>query len=739
MAFEKTSTSWSQRTMWLAALLAPYAALALAPSSRPTAVRRLPTRLNALAPPPERTATAAKEIVLISGFETFNLALYRQCASAVSQSRDVRVTVFSDQDLATESLRAEVERSLLTADAFVGSLLFDYDACEWLAPRVEKVSGPRLIFECATELMALNCVGDFEMGGGSPSGPPPPVKAVLGLFGSSKEEDKMQGYLNLLKVGPELLRFIPGNKAVGLRMWLTLYRYWNEGGSKNVESMLATLDEFLQGNAPTKTPSLVKFPQVGLVHPAAGENRVFQTPSEYLAWRSDVMRDGGVELAAADAPRVAVLLYRKHVVTKQPYIPQLIEQMEQQGLCPVPIFITGVEAHTIVRDLLTSSNEQDLTRYGITYRPATYQRKGAARVDAIVNTIGFALVGGPAGSMAAGRNVALAESLLNSMDIPYFIATPLLLQDIESWQRSGITGLQSVVSYALPELDGATDTVIIGGLAGETVELVPERVTKMCHRLEKRIALTRQPLSARRISVVLYGYPPNIGAVGTAALLNVPKSLDALLGALDADVVEGEAIVAALALLGTPPLINNYRAAEQELVNAGKRARAGDKRVAAALGSLYDENTDGLVASLEVVSEGIGRDDLELGVDMRHRLDICWPENREAPGIAADGSLVISGLLIDKRIFIATQPLLGYEGDPTRLLFQPKQTENRLTPHPQYVAFYDRLKRDYDAVVHFGTHGTVEWLPGQALGNDAESWSDELLGRHTSVENEESR
>jgi hypothetical protein len=26
-------------------------------------------------------------------------------------------------------------------------------------------------------------------------------------------------------------------------------------------------------------------------------------------------------------------------------------------------------------------------------------------------------------------------------------------------------------------------------------------------------------------------------------------------------------------------------------------------------------------------------------------------------------------------------------------------------------------------------HGTVEWLPGQPLGNDRQSWSDEMLGK----------
>jgi len=41
-----------------------------------------------------------------------------------------------------------------------------------------------------------------------------------------------------------------------------------------------------------------------------------------------------------------------------------------------------------------------------------------------------------------------------------------------------------------------------------------------------------------------------------------------------------------------------------------------------------------------------------------------------------------------------------------------------LTPHPQYAAFYKWLQEDYkaDAVVHFGMHGTVEWLPGAPLG-----------------------
>lgn len=39
--------------------------------------------------------------------------------------------------------------------------------------------------------------------------------------------------------------------------------------------------------------------------------------------------------------------------------------MEKGGLIPVPIFINGVEAHTVVRDLLTSSEEQRQRAQGV--------------------------------------------------------------------------------------------------------------------------------------------------------------------------------------------------------------------------------------------------------------------------------------------------------------------------------------------------------------------------------------
>ncbi len=139
-------------------------------------------------------------------------------------------------------------------------------------------------------------------------------------------------------------------------------------------------------------------------------------------------------------------------------------------------------------------------------------------------------MGGPAGTMEGGRQAEVAKAILSSLDVPYVVAAPLLIQDMASWTKDGIAGLQvggwvggcwgwggvaswlanslsppslslssfhqtppppppapiqSVVLYSLPELDGAIDTVPLGGLVGDDIFLVPERVTRMAQRVKR--------------------------------------------------------------------------------------------------------------------------------------------------------------------------------------------------------------------------------------------------------------
>ena len=62
-----------------------------------------------------------------------------------------------------------------------------------------------------------------------------------------------------------------------------------------------------------------------------------------------------------------------------------------------------------------------------------------------------------------------------------------------SWTRDGIAGLQSVVLYSLPELDGAIDSIPLGGLVNNEIYLVPERVERLAARIKKWVGLRRTP------------------------------------------------------------------------------------------------------------------------------------------------------------------------------------------------------------------------------------------------------
>ena len=514
-----------------------------------------------------------------------------------------------------------------------------------------------------------------------------------------------------------------------LRNWLIIYGYWNAGGSDNVASMFWMLGEKYLGLKVGDIPPPVETPNMGLLHPEY--QGYFESPRQYIDWLAtdglsvrgnglggvtdvtDGLSVGGKGLGkqvvmgekrgdkpARELPLVGILLYRKHVVTKQPYIAQLIRYFEEAGLIPLPIFINGVEGHVAVRDWMTTAYEQQQRQLGKVEIQSL--SSDAVKVDAIVSTIGFPLVGGPAGSMEAGRQVEVAKRILTAKNVPYIVAAPLLIQDIHSWTRQGVGGLQSVVLYALPELDGAIDTVALGGLVGEDIYLIPERVKRLTGRLKSWINLRQKPPSERKIAVILYGFPPGYGATGTAALLNVPRSLLKFLQALKDEGYD----------------VGELPEDGEELI---RRVKEADEAT-----DFVTDVADGLSAGGSGLGNTVNVRRLEkwLGYLRSHRIEKQW-KSLTGTGIKTFGDEFLVGGVQLGNVWIGVQPPLGIAGDPMRLMF-----EKDLTPHPQYAAFYKWLQNEFqaDAIVHFGMHGTVEWLPGSPLGNTGYSWSDILLG-----------
>jgi magnesium chelatase subunit H len=330
--------------------------------------------------------------------------------------------------------------------------------------------------------------------------------------------------------------------------------------------------------------------------------------------------------------------------------------------------------------------------------------------------------------MEAGRQTAVAKEILTAKNVPYIVAAPLLIQDLTSWRNQGVQGLQTVVLYALPELDGAIDAVVLGGLVGDKIALVPERVRKLASRLKAWIELRKTPPKERRTSILVYGFPPNVGAVGTAALLNVPKSIERVLkrmerdgydlGGLDEGAIDGQSILGVLRLIAAEGGTRGVEGCKKLLQQVMRdEQRATFYNITAS--SLKGAEIDGMDVSIPELTSWLGK-------SMTISIEKQWGSLDSYVGLGStrEGKLAVVGLRLGK-VWVGVQPLLGIEGDPMRLLF-----DRDLTPHPQYAAFYKWLQNKFSAhaIVHFGMHGTEEWLPGAPLGNTAESWPDILSG-----------
>ena len=79
---------------------------------------------------------------------------------------------------------------------------------------------------------------------------------------------------------------------------------------------------------------------------------------------------------------------------------------------------------------------------------------------------------------------------------------------------------------ALPELDGAINPTVFAGRHGNSGKqraMAPcnERINILVKRCEKLILLKKKPAENKKIAIIIFGFPPNAGAAGTAAYLSL--------------------------------------------------------------------------------------------------------------------------------------------------------------------------------------------------------------------------
>jgi magnesium chelatase subunit H len=550
------------------------------------------------------------------------------------------------------------------ADMVIANLLFIEEHVQAILPELTAAHARADAFVgmiADPAIVRLTRMGDLDM-----TRPATGVMALLKKLRGSKAPSASSGQrqMTILRRLPKILRFLPG-KAQDLRAWFLSMQYWLGGSDDNLEQMIrfligrygrATFGKVAEAKAP------IDYPDVGLYHPAL-KHRITTD-------LRDLPRPKGATAT------VGLLMLRSYILASDTaHYDAVIAAFEARGIAVLPAFAGGLDG-----------------------RPAidAYFR---GRIDAMVSLTGFSLVGGP-----AYNDSPAAVAALTALDVPYVAAHPLEFQTLGQWETSG-TGLgpvETTMLIALPEIDGATNPTVFAGRHGATdatgpdtrsMAPCPERVAALADKTARLARLRRSQVRDRKVAIVLYGFPPNAGAAGTAAFLGVFESLYNTLHAMAAD---GYAL--------TPPA---SVAALREMVLQGNAAQHGQPA-----------NVHATVPAAEIVAK----------TPWLAEVESAWGP---APGRhQTDGRGVhVLGARFGN-VFVGLQPLFGYEGDPMRLLF-----ERGFAPTHAFTTFYRWLREDFsaDVLLHFGMHGALEFMPGKQAGVSGDCWPDRLIGNLPNV------
>jgi magnesium chelatase subunit H len=580
-------------------------------------------------------------------------------------------TEWSDSAPALERTLAEIER----ADIIFANMLFLEEQFQPILAALKARRDKCDAMVCAISagsVVRLTRLGGFDMSR-SGGGPMALLRKLRPGNRSGKSDDgKTSGgnsgsgaqQMRMLRRIPKILRFIPG-VAQDVRSYFLALQYWLGGSEDNFANMVRMLVARYAAGA----------------RAGVGARLTVKPPVEYpevglyhpgLTARITTAVDKLPAAARDSRGTVGLLVMRSYVLAGDTaHYDAVIAAFERRGLRVLPAFASGLDSRAAIE--------------------AFFMHDGATTIDALVSLTGFSLVGGP-----AYNDSQAATETLSRLDVPYLVAHALEFQTIEQWDSSerGLMPVESTIMVAIPELDGSTGPIIFGGRSSATanggareMHAHAERADMLAARTLRLVELRRTERASRRLAMVLFNFPPGAGNTGTAAYLSVFESLHRTLGALAERGYQVE----------VPESVDALRTSIIE----GNAARRGT----------YANVHAQVSTDTHVRRETWLRD-----------IESQWGP---APGrqLSDAKSIHILGARFGN-VFVGIQPSVGYEGDPMRLLFS-----KGFAPTHAFAAFYRWIREDFKAhaVVHFGTHGALEFMPGKQAGLSSSCWPDRLI------------
>ncbi len=320
------------------------------------------------------------------------------------------------------------------------------------------------------------------------------------------------------------------------------------------------------------------------------------------------------------------------------------------------------------------------------------------KADVIINFQFFRIHGGPFGGPPEKT-----YNYLKKLNAPLFLGLRSYETTFEKWQKedAGINPLELILGVVLPELDGAFEPLLIGVMEntkdatlGELrqTKILNDRADRLCKRISNWLKLKKLSNDKKKIALLTYNYPPGEDNLANAGYLDVLESMDYFI----------------------------------------KKMHESSYRISLPAKHIREFMLDGGYFNSPAYTEKKG-----IKVPVKEYLD--WfktlPENLQAkvvkhwggpPGdIMTDGDNFIFPGVIMGNLFIGVQPSRGAHEDEGHAYH-----DKELPPHHQYLAFYWYLQKQFgaNAVIHFGTHGSLEFTKGKEVALSENCFPDLLIG-----------
>ena len=513
----------------------------------------------------------------------------------------------------------------------------------------------------------------------------PPVSALI-LGADHGDHTSLAG--SLLLQAAELIVPVSGeNMAAGIstlpqELTRRLSLYFAYSGQENLYHGLCLIRDLAEYRDPGEVPPPKPMPLDAIY---TFDGRFYSTLADYLAANPESGR-----------PLIGILSYRSRWADGDLALEaSLVRHLEKLGIGAVPAFSEG-SADPSVGAL---KFEEVLDRF--------FCLDGKCAVDGLIN---FQFFGAKAGE---GKSMfAVAAEQFKKLDVPVFHPPTLSGKTEEEWRRDPHPYRAELSThFIIPELQGMIESVHIACADSQRQRKpVESRVERLCARIRKWVDLRHKENREKRVALFLHNAPCS----GVEATLGQATDLDGFESTVQ--------ILRALQAQGYTVREIPKTGEELQAIIRDRRAHSdfrwtAAEDIAASGGVLAAVGLEEYLPWYRILPE-----------DARGRVEEVWgPPPGEA--MVLEGKLLVTGVSFGN-VLVMVQPKRGcYGAKCTGEVCKILQDPTCPPPH-QYLATYWYLQNQWhaDAVIHLGTHGSLEYLPGKECGLSESCFPDAAIG-----------